>query len=376
MIRKIVVFIFLFIFSGSVSAFSQSYVRNFFEKGFPRLSDYSRSEYDILVKGETVSLNFSDSINQKIIPKRFQRRMKMMRTAAFLVIKDNEVVYENYWMKYNKDSLLNSFSVSKGIVSLLVGIAIEEGKIEGLSQKVSDFLPQFNEKRGANLRIIDLLSMSSGLNWNQQFANLFSDIVKAYYTSSLLDMVDKMYVKTIPGQKWKYQCGNTILLTLILEKATGQPLYKYAEQKIWIPLGTEHNAYWGKDSKNGTTKAFSCFYATARDFAKLGLLVLNKGKYNGKQIVLEKYIEIITTPAFWLEHSSGYVDFYGLHLWILKTDNGYLPYFFGMYGQYIIILPNENAVIVRFGEMINELNINPIPNDLNLYLKVTNKILN
>lgn len=371
--KKIVSFLTLILLAMPV--FSQlDHFQRFFKCGMPGLRDYSCFDYDTLQATNPRKLQNSANYNTSKIPRKFMTRMMFMRTSAYLVIKNNEVLFEQYWGGYNENSQMNSFSVAKSIVSLLIGIAIKEKKIESINQKISDFLPQI-KSTDYSPRIIDFLSMSSGSNWNEDFANPMSDIAIAYYGSNIDSLLRQMNIVNEPGKKWKYQCGNTIILGLMLEKATGTPLAQYAQEKLWTPIGATKPAFWAKDKPNGITKAFCCFYATARDYAKLGLLVLNKGSYNGTQIIDKQYIEKITSPSNWLKFRKKTVDFYALHIWRAKYNNKMIPYFQGMFGQYIFIFPEENAVVVRFGEMLNELIILPEPPDVKLYLKVAKTIL-
>lgn len=356
--------------------FSQpEHIQKFLKCGFPRLSDYKCYDYDTLKATNPLALDYAFGANYYNLPRRIKLEMSLMRTMAFLVIKDNKVIFEKYYLGANKTSKFNSFSVAKTIVSLCIGIAIDEGYIESVNQKVSDFLPFYNVGNDTSLRIIDLLTMSSGTKWNEDFANPFSDIIMAYYGSNLDSLIEQNHVVSQPGVEWKYQCGNTLLLAKVLEKATGEPLWQYAYKKLWQPLGAQHDAYWSKDKINGTTKAFCCFYATAEDYAKLGLLVLNKGKYNGVQIVSSKYIDEMIKPATWLKYKNKPVDFYAKHIWLVKHNNEIIPYFSGMFGQYIFMFPKENALVVRFGEMVNELAIVPLPRDVSIYLKAADNLL-
>ncbi len=356
--------------------FSQmDHIQRFFKCGMPRLNDYSCFDYDTINIGTPQEIEISSEYNKQEIPKKFLTRLLFRRTSAFLVIKDDKIIHEDYWLGFNENSVMNSFSVAKSIVALLVGVAMQEGKIDSLNQRVGDFLPQFADSSEYNLRIIDLLSMSSGLSWSEDFANPMSDVAMAYYGNNLDSLIKNLKIVDKPGTKWKYQCGNTVVLSMILEKATGETIVKYAEDKLWKPLGASHIAYWGKDRPDGLTKAFCCFYATPRDFAKLGLLVLHNGKYNGKQIVSSIFIKAISQPDTWLKYRKKNVDFYGLHFWLVKYHKEQIPYFSGMFGQYIFIFPKENAVIVRFGEMLNELTILPVPPDVPLYLKIADRLI-
>jgi len=377
MIKKYyIVSVLMLIFSSSGFA-QQEQIKKFIDCGFPSLSDYRCYAYDIIhSKSNSKEIEISQKYNSATINKHLQNRMKIMRTASFLVVQNNKIIYENYWLKFEKDSVMNSFSVAKTIVSLLIGIAIDQGKIKSVDEKVSDYLPWFNQNYDSLVTIKHLLTMSSGINWSEEFLNPKSDIVRAYYGDNIQDLIYKTHATKIPGKKWNYQCGNTILLSLILEKATGMPIAEYAEKYLWKPIGATHDAYWSKSSEDSITRAFCCFYATPRDFAKLGLLVLNKGYMNNQQIVSKKYLEQMIGPADNLIYGKNRkVDFYASHIWLVKYHGHVYPYFSGMFGQYIIIIPEYNAVVVRTGEMINELYIVPEPKDLRLYLKVAFKIL-
>lgn len=366
----------IFLFGNSVYAQPEQ-IKKFFECGFPSLNDYRCFAYDMIkISKNAKELQLSVNYNGFVINKHLRNQMRIMRTASFLVVKNNKIIYENYWLKFEKDSVMNSFSVAKTIVALLVGIAIDQGKIQSINQKVSDFLPWFNQYYDSLVTIKDVLTMSSGINWSEEFLNPQSDIVKAYYGNHIKDLIYNTHSTNPPGQKWNYQCGNTLLLSLILEKATGMKISDFAEKYLWQPIGATNEAYWGKYRNDSITKAFCCFYATARDFAKLGLLVLNKGIVNNKRIISEDYLKQMIVPADWLIYGKNRkVDFYALHIWLYKYKGKVYPYFSGMFGQYIIIIPEYNAVVVRTGEMVNELKITPVPPDLKLYMKVAMKIL-
>ena len=373
---KFLVIIFLLNILSAKSFSQPDYWQKILNCGFPKLSDYKCFKYDTIKKSQNqFFLKKSDNYNSYFFNRRLSNRFRLMQTKSFLVVQDDKIIYEKYWNKYTKDSVMNSFSVAKSIVAILLGIAIDQGKINSIDDKVYQYLPWFNQGMDTLETIKDLLSMSSGLSWKEEFADPFSDIAQAYYGEHLDSLIRATHVVSKPGKKWDYQCANTVLLSLIIEKATGMRLPVYAEKYLWQPLGASHDAFWGKSGN--ITKAFCCFYATARDFAKLGLLILHKGKFNGKQIVSAGYIKNVIKPATWLTYGKKEksVDFYGLHFWLIKFNNKYYPYFSGMFGQYIIILPEYNAVVVRTGQMLNELQILPVPPDIKFYLKATMKIV-
>jgi len=268
--------------------------------------------------------------------------------AAFLVVKENEIIYENYWYNYNENSLTNSFSIAKTFIGLLIGIAIDEEIINSVDDPVYKYLPQY--KNNHNLTIKHLLTMSSGINFDENYKNPFGHMAKAYYGTNI-EKLNNFYSVTIPpGEHWRYLGGNTIILSLIIEKVTGRPVSEYMSEKVWKPIGTKNQALWSLDRKNGREKAYCCFYSNARDFARIGQLYLNKGKWKNTQIVSEKYIHESTSPATNLrDKKNKVVDFYGYQIWVGNHKGFDFFYARGIQGQYIITIPKKELVIVRLG---------------------------
>ncbi len=289
-------------------------------------------------------------------------------TVAFLVIQNGEIRHEQYWDGYGPTSLSNSFSMAKSIVSLLVGMAIDEGKIKNVDQYVSDFLPEFKGGKNGWLTIKHLLTMSSGLNWNESYSNPFSVTTKAYYGNSLRDLVLNLKVEEDPGITNRYLSGNTQLLAFVLEKATGKPLSEYASEKLWKPLGAHYDALWSLDKEGGEEKAYCCFNSNAQDFARLGQLVLNRGRWNGRQLISEKYMSAAISRAAYLNDEAGDpVNYYGYQFWVVEYKDLRITYFRGILGQYIFIIPEKNAVVVRLGKVRGK-PIGHHPTDIFVYL--------
>ena len=313
---------------------------------------------------------------EKQISQNYIFRMEELETVAFLVVQDTAILYERYWDGYNENSLSNSFSVAKSIVSLLVGIAIDEGKIKSVVQKVSDFFPEFSKGDNAQLTIKDLLTMSSGLNWDESYASPFSVTTQAYYGDDLRPLILNLQVTEKPGEYFEYLSGNTQLLAFILEKATGMKVSDYATQKLWRPLGAKNEALWSLDAINGEEKAYCCFNSNARDFARIGQLILNKGNWQEQQLISQTYIEAATTPASYLKSRNGdAVDFYGYQWWILQYKGMQIPYARGIRGQYIFVIPQKNAVVVRLGHQRSHERIGSHTADVFLYIDAALEIL-
>lgn len=275
--------------------------------------------------------------------------MKSLGTTAFLVIKGDEIVYEYYPEKAAKMKVSNAFSATKTVVALLIGIAIDEGKIKSLDEKVGNYIPEFNAKGREKITLRHLLEMASGLDWEESGKNPLSENAESYYGTDLYGLVTRQHVVAEPGKVFNYQSGNTQLLGFVLQKATGKSVSAYCQEKIVEPLGMESDAYWSLDKANGDEKSFCCFYATAHDFAKLGKLVLKDGMVDGKRIVSEKFMHEVKAPAP-IRTEEGWKNLrYGLHLWVYFDPQSTVHYFRGLKGQYIITVPDEELIIVRLG---------------------------
>lgn len=275
-------------------------------------------------------------------------------TKAFLVFKNDSIIFENYYDEHRSSTVSNSFSAAKTVVALLIGIAIEEGKIKSLDEPIGNYLPAYNSNGKEKITIRHLLMMSSGLDWQESGANPLSENAESYYGTDLLGLVNRQKSIEVPGKKFNYQSGNSQLLGFIIEKAIGKSVSEYTQEKIWKRIGTEHEAYWSLDQENGDEKSFCCLYATAKDFGRLGKLILSNGRWKDQQIVPSWFMkEMVQTPA--LSTEEGIVNMrYGLHIWTYQGDKTPIYYCRGIKGQYIISIPSENLVIVRLGMKRND----------------------
>ena len=319
--------------------------------------------------GEDWSLD--SNYNKQTIDSGLRKAFERYNTVAYLVIKDSMILHEEYWDDYNDSSLSNSFSVAKSIISLLIGIAIDEGKIGSVDEPVCKYLPEFCSKGNNILTIRHLLTMSSGLNWDESYSSLFSMTTKSYYGKNIRQQVLSLKVVEKPGVSFKYLSCNTQLLALILEKATGKQVSEYASEKLWKPLGAMHDAQWCLDEKDGVEKAYCCFNTNARDFARFGQLILNKGEWHGKQIISEKYLDEATTPATYLKDEDGSVlKKYGFQWWMMEYENQKVIYARGVNGQYIMVIPSKNMVVVRLGHHRSKELAGGHPKDMQDWLKI------
>jgi CubicO group peptidase (beta-lactamase class C family) len=270
-------------------------------------------------------------------------------SASILVAKGNTILFEKYWGEHHPSTVSNSFSSAKTIVSILIGCAIEDGKIKNLDEPVKNYLPEFTGKGKEKITIRHLLMMASGLDWQESGSNPLSENAESYYGTDLWGLIHRQQPNRKPGEMFLYQSGNSQILGFILEKATGEKLSDYASRKIWKPIGAESDAFWSLDKENGAEKSFCCLYSTTRDFARVGVLLAHKGEWEGKQVIPRWYFdEMIKNPK--LDTEEGILNTrYGLHIWTYNYHGHEVIYCRGIKGQYIISVPDQDLVIVRTG---------------------------
>lgn len=281
--------------------------------------------------------------------------VKLHKTISFAIIRNDSLLYEYYADNYSATKNVTSFSIAKAYITMLIGIAIKEGYIKTVNEPITDYITEWKDKPGYNLITIkDLLRHTSGLKFTESVFNPESDQLQFYYGTTLRKNIMASAIWEPPGLHFDYQSENPSLLALILERTTGTTVSNYLQKKIWSQIGTEAPALWSTDRNDSAAieKAFCCLNARTLDFAKFARLLLNKGTWNGKQIVPQQWIEesIIRTIE-----RGGKIS-YGYNLGIGPVAyNSFYP--IGLYGQLLYIYPAKNIIIVRFGNA--DINYNP-----------------
>lgn len=300
-----------------------------------------------------------------------------LHTLSFLVIRRDSLLFESYRDGWNDTLTSNLYSATKTIVSLLIGIALDEGKIRSLDDPVSRYLPTYTKNMQADVTLRHLLTMSGGMAWDEAYTSLFSVTTHGYYGNDLYELVTNLDVVDKPGVQFSYRSGGTQLLAFVLEAATRQTLSKYAEEKLWQPLQAERDAYWLLDKKDGDEKAFCCFHTTARDAARFGRLLLHRGDWNGHQLVSKRYMDEMLRPASYLKDQWGHdsLSYYGFQTWLFPYRGEVLPCMRGMLGQYIFAIPSRQAIVVRLGRKRHDVYQGPFTVDMTRYLDIAMKIL-
>ncbi len=238
---------------------------------------------------------------------------------AFILLRNDTILYERYFGEVKESSQLPSFSAAKSFTSTLVGIALNEGHIKNLQQPITDYLPELRKQDGRfdAVTIQHVLDMRSGVESSENYSSPFSDVIRMGFNNNVSRTALKTGIEKAPGD-FDYKSVNTQLLALVVEKATNRKLQDYAAEKLWQPLGMEHPATWNAD-KHNTVRAFCCMNAAARDYAKFGLLFLNKGVWQGKQLVPEEWVNGSVSAdtmrkydgyrnQWWAEERSAYFD--------------------------------------------------------------------
>jgi CubicO group peptidase (beta-lactamase class C family) len=338
------------IFSGKqylYKAVAQTYLKG---RSGPTIDEYAAFPNRNIHVSNPQPWNIASNYNKKKLSARFDSIFKHYQNVSFLVIQNDSIVFERYDNEWDETKISNSFSMAKSILGALTGIAIKEGKIQSVNQKVSDFIPEFRNDARHAITIKHLLTMTSGIAFDEDYVSPFAYPAQAYYGDDIRPLTLQYLQGKTPGTNYKYLSGDSQLLAFVLQQATGMNISDYAAVKLWKYLGAETDALWNLDHKNGFEKGFCCFHATARDFARLGKLYLQKGNFAGIQLIDTAFInESITSIAPIKNERNEVVDYYGYKWWLNQYKNYQIFYMRGILGQYVICIPEKNAIIVRLG---------------------------
>ena len=312
-------------------------------------------------ESESKTTNFSSE---------FEDYNKKMGTAAYVVIQNDTIIGEKYYEDYSVNSSTNSFSMAKTFVSLMMAKAYEQGYIKSLEDKVVDYIPDLKGEFANDVKIIDLAAMTSGLEWDEGTSNPFSPVAKQYFYEDVVKlMLDQPFIDA-PGTNYHYSSGNTQILSMVIEKATGTKTNDYFEKEFWSKINPDNDAYWQIDSKeSGNVKSFCCFHSNARDFSRLGKLYLDNGSWNGSQIIDSTFIKKSTKP--YLDN----FDAYGIGVWLSNYKDLKISLMSGHQGQYVIMIPEKKLIITRLGKRDVDLGRPGVSPDVLVYIDEALKLI-
>lgn len=284
---------------------------------------------------------------------KIDRFMKDNRISGVIAVKDGKIVLEKYALGRKPTDRWTTFSVAKSVTSILMGAAVKDGYVRSIYDPVTRYLPELKGSAYDDVSLAQLMSMTSGAKWNENYTDPKSDVSQAgtapfkggpaIENDPLLLYMKGLKREAEPGAKWVYKTGETDLAGLALVRALGgKSLSDYASEKLWKPFGMESDAIWIQDLA-GLERGGCCISATLRDYARIGLFMLGGGEIDGRQVLPDGYVEAATTNQLSKSARKGGAN-YGYFWWPSADGKAYAAY--GIFGQTIQIYPEENLIIV------------------------------
>jgi CubicO group peptidase (beta-lactamase class C family) len=270
--------------------------------------------------------------------------MRDARMSGILVLKDGRIVMERYALGRTSEDRWTSFSVAKSVTAILLGAAIQDGHIKSLDEPVTKYVPQLKGSGYDGVNIRQLITMTSGVKWNEDYTDVNSDVAQASAwpgepgMNPLVSYMRKLPREAEQGSKFVYKTGETDMAGILVANAVGKGLAEYLSEKIWRPYGMERDAIWMLD-RGGMERGGCCMSMTLRDYARIGLFVLDGGKIGNRQVVPDWYLQEATTDQIKEPVDGDYGYF-----WWVRGNDGYAAQ--GIYGQQIRIVPQENLIVV------------------------------
>ncbi|HEY8616558.1 serine hydrolase [Phenylobacterium sp.] len=271
--------------------------------------------------------------------------MKAYNVSGVLVLKDGKILLERYGMGRKPQDRWTSFSVAKSVTSTLVGAAIQDGKIKGLNDVVTNYIPELKGSAYEGVTVRQLLMMSSGVKWNEDYADPNSDVARAGTAiqepgvNPIVSYMRRLPRANAPGTKFTYNTGETDLVGVLVSNAVGKPLATYASEKLWKPYGMERDGIWMTDLA-GHERGGCCMSMTLRDYGRVGQFILDGGKAGGKQILPVSWTKEATSPQI---TNGAPAPGYG-YFWWMRPNGSYDAA--GIFGQSITTFPQDRLIVV------------------------------
>jgi CubicO group peptidase (beta-lactamase class C family) len=313
--------------------------------------------------------------NSKKISEETEDLLRQYEAHAFVIVKNDSLIHEHYWDGFSDTSHTNSFSVAKTYCSALLGCALKDGYIKSLDQAVGDFIPEYKQGPKGKITLRHLVTMTSGIDFNESYVNPFAYPAEGYYGKDVLKACTQYEVGEEPGKVFRYLSGNSALLGICISRAVGKPLSYYLSDRLWKDLQCEQPAWWSLDKKDGQEKGFCCINSNATDFARLGMLYLNHGKWKGKQIIDSEYVANSVVPFDCKEEDGTPNKTYGYNWWLTEHKGEKIFYARGILGQYVICVPSKKMVIVKLARKRRPKNSTAhCPEDVSMLIDVAIKM--
>jgi CubicO group peptidase (beta-lactamase class C family) len=324
------------------------------------IDDAKNFDQQIISKGVSSPWPKDPRYNQKILEADTLSYLKKFGTAAFLVAQNGALIHEEYFAPYNAQSLTNSFSMAKTITTLQMEMAVKQGFISSFDAPLTEQIKEYaQDPRGQKATIAQLSAMKSGHEWDENYYLPLNMTTNLYYGKDAQALVLSHGFEREPGSAYEYSSGSTQLLGVFLKRAlqAKEPsltISEHLSRSLWQPLGMENDAVYTMDrpaAEGGMERTYCCVFASARDFARVGQVLLQDGQWNGKQLWDKAFIERMRQPDL--------QPFYGHSLWMDWTYK--YPFYLmqGHEGQYVIVVPSLQLVVVRTGQHRDETQTGP-----------------
>lgn len=340
----------LIIFTGRTYLYKGVY--NTYLKGrtMPSATEYQIFDNRKIEAHSPQSYLKSIDYNTLKLPQEIENHFKEVETHAFVIIRNDSLLHEQYWDGFSDTSHTNSFSMAKTYVSALLGCALKDGYIKSINEPVCNYIPEFKNDWRSKITLEHLVSMTSGIKFDESYGSPFAFPAEGYYGKDLYTTCLKYEEKEYePGSVYHYLSGNSAILGYCIKKAVGKSLSAYLSEKLWTPIGCEQDAYWSLDHKEGQEKGFCCINSNIKDFARLGLLYLHSGNWKGKQLIDSEYVAQSVKPFNSKEMDGSNNHSYGYAWYITEYKGLKIFYMRGILSQYVICVPDKHLVIARLG---------------------------
>ena len=324
------------------------------------IDDAKNFDQRIISKGVSSPWPKDQRYNQKLLEADTLAYLKKYGTAAFLVAQKGALVHEEYFAPYNAQSLTNSFSMAKTITTLQVEMAVKQGFISSFDAPLTEQIKEYaQDPRGQKATVAQLSAMKSGHEWDENYYLPLNMTTNLYYGKDAQALVLSHGFEREPGSEYEYSSGSTQLLGVFLKRAlqakeSELTISEHLSRSLWQPLGMENDAVYTMDrpaAEGGMERTYCCVFASARDFARVGQLLLQNGQWNGKQLWDKAFIERMRQPDL--------QPFYGHSLWMDWTYKHPFYLMQGHEGQYVIVVPSLDLVVVRTGQHRDKKQIGP-----------------
>lgn len=324
------------------------------------IDDAHNFDQRVIAKGSVQAWPQAANYNQQSLSPAILAHHQQYGTAAFLVAQHGQLVHEQYFVPYTAQSRTNSFSMAKTITTMQVGLAVQQGFISSFDAPLTEQIKEYSsDERGRKATIAQLSSMKSGHEWDENYYLPLNMTADLYYGKDAEGLVLSHGFEREPGSAYEYSSGSTQLLGVFLKRALqakepGLTISQHLSRSLWAPLGMGSDALYTMDrpaDQGGMERTYCCIFATAQDFARIGQLLLQDGRWNNQPLLDKAFVERMRKPDL--------QAFYGHSLWM---DWQYKTPFYllqGHEGQYVIVVPSWDMVVVRTGLHRDKKNLGP-----------------